>query len=170
MSLNQWPGLALKVGVTLWMVVASAWDMRHHRLPNALVLPVMLGAMLWQLYRLIAYADTSILFALIAWVVVFLLWQGHILGGGDAKVLMALFAMFPTVSFLILFSLVKVGVTVPLLVARYWGRRPADLWHDLRQRTREGRWLPDQQELRIKGQSNCWTYCLPGAVYLWWLM
>ena len=130
----------------------------------------MLGALIWQLALLVTRADSSFFFALISWVVLFLLWQGHILGGGDAKVLMALFALFPTLPFLIVFSLIKVVVTLPLLVAKYWGRRPSDLAQGLRQRARDGRWLPDQQELASQGQSNCWTYCLPGAVYLWWLM
>ena len=160
----------LKAACSLWMVAVSAWDVRQQRVPNALVLPVMLVALIWQIYRLIDHGDASLYFALVAWVILFLLWQGHIIGGGDAKVLMALFAMFPSLSFLLLFSLIKLIVTIPFVLRKYKGQRPADLIERLRARATSDQVLPNQQELQTHGQSNCWTYCLPGLIYLWWLL
>lgn len=170
MSFSQGPALTLKAGVTLWMLILSTWDLRRHRVPNVLVLPVMLGALLWRLYFFAAEADSSCFFVLISWVILFMLWQGHILGGGDAKVLMVLFAMFPTLQFLVMFSIVKLLVTLPLVVAKYWGRRPGDLLQSARERAQAKQLLPDEHELRTSGQSNIWSYCLSGVVYLWWLL
>jgi len=167
--MSPYVALGVKAACSAWMIVVSAWDARERRIPNALTLPAMLIALGWQVYLLIAQGAGGLWSALIAWLILFLLWQAHVIGGGDAKVLMALVAMFPTLQFLLLFSLVKLVVTIPLLVKKYWGQRPADLLGQARERVSSARILPDEQELQTLGQSNCWTYCLPGIIYLWWL-
>ena len=168
---GQWLGLALKVALTLWLVTVSAWDRLERRVPNWLVLPVMFGAFFWQIYSSVGTREfDSVMFVVISWVVLFAMWQAHVFGGGDTKVLMALFAMFPSVQFLILFSLVKLVASIPLLVIKYAGTGFRDLFRGVRQRVVDGQMLPKAGELRIKGSSYCWTYALPGVIYLWWAL
>lgn len=167
---QEWFGPALKVAITCWLVAIAVWDHLSRRVPNWLVLPVMGGAMVYQVYLFVVDRTASGLgFALVAWVVLLLLWQMRIFGGGDAKLLMALFALFPTVQFLIFFSLVVLVVSLPLLVYQLVKRRGVSLLAGLRERARTGQWLPTDRELQVRGRPYCWTLALPGVIYLWWL-
>ena len=96
------------------------------------------------------------LYVLAIWVLLYLIWRMNIMGGGDAKLLMGLFALFPTYEFALIFSVLVLAALTPTMIVRHWGKRPSDL-------------LPTQEELRTKGQQYAWVFCLPGVVYLWWL-
>ena len=162
-----WLNLAFRVVVTVWLATISVWDRRQRRVPNWLVLPVMGTAFLWQAYESIVHQQNAILFVGIAWIVVFALWRGHVFGGGDAKLLMALFALFPTTEFLVLFSVVVCLVSIPLLILKHVrvGGRPL---RNARQRLDSRRLLPTAEQLRTEGRPHCWTFALPGAIYVWW--
>ena len=162
-----WLNLAFRVVVTLWLAAISVWDRRQRRVPNWLVLPVMGTAFLWQVYVSIVQRQTTVLFAGIAWAVVFALWRGHVFGGGDAKLLMALLALFPTTEFLVLFSVVVCLLSIPLLIHKHVrvGGRPL---LNARQRLAGGHLLPTAEELRTEGRPHCWTFALPGVIYVWW--
>ncbi len=82
---------------------------------------------------------------------------------------MGLFALFPTSEFALLFSVLVLATSVPLLIARHWGKRPAELLQAAIGRVATGRLLPTREELERRGQQYAWTFCLPGVVYLWWL-
>lgn len=165
-----WPVLALKISITLWLVVLSVWDRLQRRVPNWLVLPAMLAALLGQVYRQATGTESGLLFVGVAWVSLFMLWRVNVLGGADAKLLMTLFALFPSVQFLILLSIMKVAVSLPLLVAKCVHIGLPQAWGTLRGRLRGQRLLPTADELHMRGQPNCWSYALPGVVYLWWAM
>ena len=140
--------------------MVAIWDARNARIPNWLTFPIMLVAGGYRLY------EGRWHFAW-AWVVIFLLWQLNVLGGGDAKLLMGLVALFPEPLFLLVFAMVGLTVRVPLIVRKYWGRRPLDLMASVINRLRGGRFVPSRAELQKHGHSYAWTYCLPGVIYLW---
>lgn len=167
---QHWLVIVFKVVVTLWLVVVSIWDLRERRIPNWLVMPVMLAALGWQAYTSVTHKTTEIVFVLIAWVVVFLLWQVGVWGGGDAKLLMGLLAMFPNQSFLFLFCLCVLVVTLPLMLAKLAAR----LWRRFKHHNeaqdgeRESIW-PSRDKLRDKGRAYAWAFALPGVIYVWLL-
>ena len=168
-SLSLWPFI-FKVFITGWLVLVSIIDRRRRRVPNVLTLPFMFGFFLWQLYFSITNRSNTILFVVAAWAVLFGLWRLCILGGGDTKLLMALLAIFPTTQFLILLSLVKLIVSVPLLIAKYVRGGGLQALQNARDRLAGGQFFPRQEELMSEGRPHCWSYALPGVIYLWWLV
>jgi len=159
-----WVLIAVKIALTLWMVVLSIWDHVHRRVPNWLVLPVMFGALIWQIILAITDGAGGIWFVLVAWTVLFCLWRVHIFGGGDAKFLMALMALFSSTSFLILFSLGVLVISLPLMVAQAVKSRSLPFGIGKKASLS----LPTEEQLRSRGRPYCWTLALPGVVYLWW--
>jgi len=164
---NQWLELAFRVIITLWLVAVAVWDSIARRIPNWLVLPVALLALGWQVYGAIRGNPDGLIFALGAWVVLYTMWRAHVFGGGDAKFLMALFAMFPTAQFLLLFSLVVLAVSIPIIVIKYVGPRLRGSLGRAQRRTLEPGLLPTAENLRTRGQPFSWTFALPGVLYLW---
>jgi len=154
--------LGIRPALTCWLIAVVIWDRRRAIIPNWLTLPVMLAAGGVRLYQ-------GHLYVLAIWVLLYLIWRVNIVGGGDAKLLMGLFALFPTYEFALLFSILVLVVSVPMIIARHWGKRPSDLAAALADRIGEGRFLPTREELETKGRQYAWTFCLPGVVYLWWL-
>ena len=164
---SPWFDVGLRVLATLWLVAVSIWDRWQQRIPNWLVLPVMGVCFVWQVYVSINRDAKAIIFLAVAWVVLYMMWRAHIFGGGDTKMLMALFALFPTVDFLALFSLVVCVVSIPLLITKYARVGPLEALRGIGRRLREGRLLPRAAELRTEGRPQCWTFALPGVIYLW---
>ena len=164
---NQWLELAFRVIITLWLVAVAVWDSIARRIPNWLVLPVALLALGWQVYGAIRGNPDSLIFALGAWVVLYTMWRAHVFGGGDAKFLMALFAMFPTAQFLLLFSLVVLAVSIPIIVVKHVLPRLSRASRKASFRTPEQRLLPTTEALCTRGQPFSWTFALPGVLYLW---
>lgn len=155
-------GLALRLGLTAWLVAISIWDVRTARIPNWLTFPVMLGAGIWRLYQ-------GVWIVLPIWVLLYVIWRVNIVGGGDAKLLMGLFALFPTFEFAFLFAVVVLVVSLPLLYRKHWWRRPAEMAQGVVQRINSGQIFPTQEELHSEGEQYAWTLVLPGLIYLWWL-
>ena len=154
--------LGVRLALTCWLIAVAVWDWRRGIIPNWLTLPVMLAAGGLRFYQ-----GQWLVLAL--WVLLYLIWRMNIVGGGDAKLLMALFALFPTYEFAFLFSVLVLAALVPVIVVRHWGKRPIDLAAAVVGRIGQGRLLPTQEELQTQGQQYAWTFCLPGAIYLWWL-
>lgn len=129
-------------------------------MPNWLTVPVMFitaGARLYQ-------GQWHIL---LVWALVFLIWLLHIMGGGDAKLLMGLFALFPTREFFLLFGTVVIAILVVILLRKYWGQSPRALLRSVVERLEANQALPTEDELEKKGQRYAWVFCVPGIIYLW---
>ena len=154
--------LGIRLVLTCWFVAVAVWDWRRAIIPNWLTLPVMLAAGGVRLYQ----GQTLVL---AIWVLLYLVWRVNIMGGGDAKLLMSLFALFPTYEFALLFSVLVLAALTPAMIVRHWGKRPGDLVIGVVSRIRLGHLLPTQEELRTQGKQYAWVFCLPGVVYLWWL-
>lgn len=152
----------LKTTINFWLITVAIWDVRRRKIPNWLTLPVMLAAGGYRLYE----KHWSLL---IAWVILFTLWEMHIIGGGDAKLLMGLYALFPDRSFTLMLAVSVLITSVPYLIAKYRGHSLASLLKGATNRVRTGNAWPTRDELQERGRSLAWTYCLPGMVYLWLL-
>lgn len=150
----------IKVLITAWLASIAVWDLRTGRMPNWLTVPVALLAGGARLYQ----GQWHIL---LVWALVFLIWLLHIMGGGDAKLLMGLFALFPTGEFFLLFGTMVIGFLIAILVRKYWGERPRTLLRTMVERVKTGQALPTEDELERKGERYAWVFCVPGIVYLW---
>lgn len=165
--MQPWSALALKLAVTLWLVIVSVWDLAQRRIPNVLVLPVMGAALLVQIYEAVIARSQGLNVALVAWALIYVLWRAHLFGGGDAKLLMALFALFPTLEFLRVFPVVILAVGIPLLVYRYARQGLSKIKEEWEPQIQERRVLPSQEDLRRRGRPYGWTLALTGVVYAW---
>jgi len=154
--------IALRLGLSAWLIAIAVWDARTARIPNWLTFPVMLAAGVWRLYQ-------QAWIILPIWVLLYVIWRVNIVGGGDAKLLMGLFALFPTYEFAFLFAVVVLVVSLPLLYRKHWWRRPAQMAQGVAQRISSGQIFPTHEELHSEGQQYAWTLALPGLIYLWWL-
>jgi Flp pilus assembly protein protease CpaA len=153
--------LLAKLVITAWLGAVAVWDWRTGRIPNWLSLPVMaLGGGL-QLYR-------GRWIILLIWVLLYLIWRVHIIGGGDAKLLMGLFALFPTQQFALVFGVVTLVVSVPLMVMQHWSGSPVEVLRSIMKTLGSGNPLPTQEDLETHGRRYAWTFCLAGVIYLWW--
>ena len=141
----------LRIGVSVWLIVISVVDLRSRRIPNALVLPVLFAALAWRL------AHGNWLVGLVC-VGLYLLWLTGFLGGaGDAKLLMALVALFPAVEFVLILGAVVLAVTLPWMAVRY-RRRLGEFFRNLR---------PSEERLEREGVPFAWVYALGALVYMW---
>jgi Flp pilus assembly protein protease CpaA len=185
--------LLLKLAITAWLGLVAFWDLRTARIPNQLTFPAMtvtggfrLCLGLWCLFLpLTAHGGNpassdygclegnmqgmgNLLFTLIAWAMIFGGWKLNIMGGGDAKLNMVLFALFPTYSFTLTFCLLALAALLPLLVLQYRGKYPLNVPGEMAFRLRTGL-FPSREELERTGQQYAWVFCLPGVIYLWLL-
>ncbi len=184
--------LFLKLAITVWLVIVALWDRRTGRIPNKLTFPVMLVAggyrLAQTLYLLLSREITflgsrkwewlspgeallppmaSPLFVWIAWFIIFLLWSVNIVGGGDAKMLMGLFAIFPTLEFTFAFACLILLIGVPWLVLARWGTRAGTLVQSLYVRLLTLGLLPSAKELAERKGSYAWLFCLAAVIYAW---
>ena len=122
----------LAIALSIYLLAAAVWDLRTLRVPNWLTLPVMGGILVWRLMGMAAVngllrsglRSSLCLPALDLrfvpfWVGSFVAWRLRALGGGDAKLLMVLFGVFPEVELFYVFLAVA-GVFLVLIVI---GRR-----------------------------------------------
>ena len=141
----------LRIGVSIWLVPISVVDLRTRRIPNALVLPVLAAALGWRL------AHGNWLVALVC-VGLYLLWLSGFLGGaGDAKLLMALVALFPALEFAPVLAAAVLAVTLPWTAVRY-RRRWGEFVRNLR---------PSEERLEREGMPFAWVYALGALIYMW---
>jgi Flp pilus assembly protein protease CpaA len=186
--------LLIKGLVTVWLSMIAYSDQRTTKIPNVLTLPAMglLGGL--RLVQALAYvweasfarsavasatlmryaiadeqAVPALLFTLLAWVACFALWGLHVTGGGDAKALMGIFALFPSGEFLVFLAVTMLIEIVLLLMLRLRGKQLQMVPATVGRWFRERQFLPTEQQLEEKGRPYAWTFCLPGVLYLWFL-
>jgi Flp pilus assembly protein protease CpaA len=158
--------ILFKLAVTAWLGIVAVWDSRTGLIPNWLTLPVAVVGGALSLY---AGPMEARVLMLLCWAVLLLVWRLYIFRGGDAKLLMGLFALFPRYDFILVFCIVLFLVTLGLVVAKLWGQRPGELGQKLAARLQEHQFLPTSEELERRGQPHAWTFSLAGTVALWLL-
>jgi Flp pilus assembly protein protease CpaA len=112
-------------------------------------------------------ALTNLALIFVAWVLCYLMWQLNIINDDDAKLLMGLFAIFPTTDFALFFAVVVVIVSVPVVIRQHWGKSPASIGWGILGRIFTGQFFPTREELATRGRRYAWVFCLPGVLYLW---
>jgi len=175
--------------VTIWLLAIASVDLRTATISNWLTLPALALLGGWRVVQVVAYASRAmsaqrgqatawlgnrasagagsvpaLVFVILAWTVCFGLWELHVVGGGDAKTLMGILALFPTVDFAVFLAIGVLVLSLPLLLLRH-----RDILAGLRSRLSEGHLWPSQRQLEEEGRPYAWTFCLPAVAYLWLL-
>ncbi|MBI5033364.1 MAG: prepilin peptidase [Chloroflexi bacterium] len=144
------------------MVVLFGWislnDFRTRRVPNSVTYPLMLVG----LGRAVSWLDATFLFY---WVVLFTVWQLRFMGGGDAKLLMGLFGLFPDfeLAWFVALSILVTGL--PYLAYKYryqWRAVPRRLFW----RVITCQFLPSSAEFEKESVPYAFSFCLAGAAYM----
>ena len=156
--------LVIQLVLMAWMVAVSAMDHRSGRIPNALTAPVFLGV---GAYRLVEgfQGEVARFLLPVVWLIIFVLWMLHFVGGGDAKFLMALYALFPTMEFTAVLALILLVLIIPILIWEWRGTSIRQLGGGLRARLLTGQILPTEAELQSQGRRYAWTFAIPAMVY-----
>ena len=157
----------------LYLGVVGAWDIRTRRVPNVLVLPAIGLVLFWRVMRVVVAVRIGLLPVLSElaffpyWAGTFMLWQAGMMGGGDAKLLMVLFGVFPDVEFLGLL-LAMTGLTMAAVLAWRYGRRRklGLLVSGFLFRLRHGRIFPTEAELTAEGEPTAFLFSAAGMVMI----
>ena len=91
------------------------------------------------------------------------------MGGGDAKLLMGVFVIYPTLDFVLAFALLILLIGVPWLLISRLRVRSGSLWRSLYVRLLSRRIFPSAEDLSTRGKPSAWLFCLPGVIYTWFL-
>jgi len=110
--------LLVKALISGALALALGLDLRTQTIPNGLTLPFMAAGLIWQASQRGWHA----LWVLAIWWAILLGWTLHFYGGGDAKLLMALFAFWPTMRFFWALCAAAVLVGGMALWMQYRGR------------------------------------------------
>ncbi|MFN2250845.1 MAG: prepilin peptidase [Anaerolineae bacterium] len=158
------PFVLVKIAVVAWMVTVAVMDHWSGRIPNWMTAPVFLGVGLFRIYQGFTVSPTYFLL-LVAWAGIFVLWMLHFIGGGDAKFLMGIYALFPNMEFTTVLALILLLTTVPLFIMEMRGRRAGEVRDSAYRRVVTGQVLPTESELHERGRRYAWTFALPGIIY-----
>ena len=145
-------------GMNALFIWISINDFKTRRVPNVVTYPLMLVGIV----RSVAFCDGIFL---LYWIVFFTLWTTRFMGGGDAKLLMGLFGLFPgfQLAWLVALSILVTGL--PYLAYKYrhqWRTIPRALFWRLITR----QFLPSQAEFEKDAVPYAFSFCLAGAAYL----
>ena len=162
----------LFVLVSTWLITCAMTDWRTGRVPNILTLPVMLLGMLLTSWHVVTQGDyMGPAMLAILWALFYAGWAARWYGGGDAKIRMALAALWPRRYLLIalLLSAILAGVIVlildfrrtrPMITAAV-GRLMVGLSSGQLDLLRS-----DSQELHQRGRRGTWEIALGGIGYV----
>jgi len=158
--------LLLKADVTAALGLAIYLDLKTRRIPNWLTLPWMALALAWQFGQRGLWA----LWVLLIWWGIFFGWALRFYQGGDAKLLMALFALWPDLRFFWALCAAAVLVGGVALLLRYRGRL-RELGAFYLSNLLAFRLHPEEGEEGVGGQGPHLTIAaaLAGGVYAWFL-
>jgi Flp pilus assembly protein protease CpaA len=146
-------------GMLVLFVGISLNDLKTRRVPNWVTYPLMLIGVV----RAIALTDGTFL---LYWAVLFSLWQVRFMGGGDAKLLMGFFGLFPNFQLVWLISICVLLTGIPYLGFKYRKQLrniPKALFFRLITR----QFLPSQTEFEREAVPYAFSFCLGCMAYIW---
>jgi Flp pilus assembly protein protease CpaA len=154
--------VVLKLLLTVYLVVAAVLDFRTRQVPNWLTLPALVAVAVWRVWQL------QFVF-LLFWAGCVAAWLLNVLGGGDVKLLMVLFGVFPRVElFFLLLAVAGVSIAVVLLV------RYARIPHGLRllfkrtlYRLSRLQFFPSRAEAKMAAEPFTIFIAMAGVAYAW---
>jgi Flp pilus assembly protein protease CpaA len=163
--------LALRIGLSILLIALAICDLRRGRVPNWIVWPLMVAAILLTILRLAgeSLSLNQIGLIVVVWIACFVAWQWHVFGGGDMKLMIALMTLFP-----------EIGMLLMILLSLLVGLIAALLWRDgmkgLRRQmailflAAQGQ-LPSQTEISeayaLRSIRITFALSLGGLIYLW---
>ena len=152
---------AAKIVLTIYLILAAVWDLRTRRVPNWLTLPLLAGVLVW---RLAQWDFTFVPY----WCACLAAWLLNSLGGGDVKLLMALFGLFPRVElFYLLLIVAGAGIGVVLFL-RYARARSLGLWfRRMAYRLSRLDLFPSRSEMEAGAEPFTLFISLAGIAYVW---
>ncbi len=151
--------LAARLGFTALLAVLALQDLRTKRVSPLVTLPWMAVA----LARAVVLRDAALL---PFWTGIVILWLLNFYGGGDAKLLMGLFGLWPTERLLWTAAIVSLAVGLPFLIAKHRRAPLRSVAGGLVLRLATLDVLPTAEELD-RGIPFAFAYCLAGAIYVW---
>ena len=154
--------LLLRVGLTVWLIAVAWSDIRTGKIPNWMTLPVMLVAAVYS----IATGGHWVILPI--WVALFFVWKLNFMMAGDAKLLMGLFALFPSIEFATVLAVGALIELIPLLILRYARQPLATSFWNLALRLQNRDLIPTRDELVRDGKRLAWVFCFPAIAYIWW--
>jgi Flp pilus assembly protein protease CpaA len=149
----------LALGCMLLLLAWISWhDLKTTRVPNIVTYPLIVAG----LFRSLFAHDGGFL---IYWIVLFALLYVNSWAGGDLKLLMGLFALFPDfrLAWLIAASILVTGL--PYLAFKYRERWRGAL-RDLAWRIMTGRIVPTREEFEREAVPSAYVFCIGAAAYL----
>lgn len=152
------PFSVLMAGMDGLLLGIALRDLRDQRIPNQITYPLMAAGIV----RAVILRDPT--FA-VYWAVLWILWSARFMGGGDAKLLMGLFALWPDLklAYVVAASILVTGI--PYLAYKYraqWRTAPRALgWRLLTLQI-----LPSSEEFQKEAVPYAFSFCLAGGMYL----
>jgi len=167
--------VAMRLLLTGYFVLAGVWDtaIQRGRVPNWLTLPplVLIGGM--RLSPFPFQEGQPRWEVLIFWGAAFLMWRLHILGGGDAKLLMVEGALFPTYPFVLLTGVCWLLVAGGVVLSRSYREGKwagvAALGQRLGWKFLALRFVPSEEEFRSQAEPATYLFCCSPILYAWLL-
>ena len=165
-EVTNWATVPPLLAVTAWQALTGGW-------PLALMLALILIGTQWTtlavpsvgLMVLCAWFATPLELdvAVYVWMLVYILWQIGVIGGADAKVVMALMALFPDERLAWLLLLCWFGLSVVYLLHRHGRRAPQALLKAMKglvklQVSEEGERCPALPAVALAGLIYVWAW------------
>jgi len=163
--------LTIRLTMTAVLLGFAIYDIRTRRVPNIVVVPLLLVGVAVTLVRmwLGIVSPESIWVLGLTVVTCVILWRLHVFGGGDVKLIVALIALAPDMWLVyLLLGGTLIGLLLVLVVGdgRAGLRRLAALFVNAGQGV-----LPDRAEIsvayRSRGRPITFAFCLAGVMYVW---
>jgi Flp pilus assembly protein protease CpaA len=147
--------------LTLYLALVTALDFKVQRIPNWLTLPPMIAGLLWRAAHLdFRWAPF--------WAGCLALWLLNGMGGGDVKLLMALFGLFPRIELFYLLVLFTVACVAPVLFVRYARVHGLAVWlRRMLYRFARLRLFPSRAEMQMSAEPFTFIIALAGIAYVW---
>lgn len=151
---------SVKIGITLYLLIATVWDFRTMEIPPWMTWPPLAAVLVWRTtqsdFRFVPF-----------WGALFVIWLLNGMGGGDVKLLMVLFGLFPRIELLYVFLVITgVGIAVVLFMRyarahslRTWFRRMSYRLFFLKPASRA--------EVELGEEPFTFFVALAGIAYVW---
>ncbi len=154
----DWIGIVAAVFAGL-MIALGLLDLKVRRVPNLVTYPLMAVG----IFRAVVFQDDRLI---PFWIGVIIIWTLRFIGGGDSKLLMGLFGLWPDLRLLWVISLVAIIGGVPYLAFKY-ARRWRSATNELTSRFASGALLPDEAEFQREAVPFAIAFSVAGVLYLY---
>lgn len=157
---EPWVIWLARLMVTGALVTMAVVDGKSGQVPLSLTWPFMLAGA----FAAAARAITLDLRVLPYWLAILLVFRWNILGGGDAKLLLGVFGLYPTPEMLLAHTMVVLVRAIGTTIYRYRRQALSHFWKANLAFLKVG---VTDEELQKRGVRATWGYALATALVLW---